>query len=344
MPVPPPLSAPLPLPVPLPADFPGVSTRVSFPGGSVEGRSTVLAAVPIPGGGTEGAGSWAVVTAETPFHPLDHSWPDQPADTGTLDGVPVRDCVTGAVALAGGVADAAGTAAGPTDGSAALPTDGPTDGLPATDTPPLLLLGADIPVRRGEEGWAWLVVHVTDQPVAVGTEVELRVDADRRTALSAAHTGCHLLALALNEALAPRWRKDPGRTDALGRPDFDSLAMDSSRMDVHASTDVYRIGKSLRKKGFTSDDLAADLPALTAAVNERLAAWVAADAPVRVEAPGPELTARRRWACDLPEGQASIACGGTHLHHLGQLAELRTELRLSDDGTELTATTTPKPR
>ena len=205
-----------------------------------------------------------------------------------------------------------------------------------------LSLGADIPVRRGDEDWAWLVVHVVDAPVAVGATAELLVDAERRAALSAAHTGCHLLALALNEALAPRWRKDPGRADALGHPDFDSLAMDSSRMDTQASTDVYRIGKSLRKKGFTPDDLAAELPALTAAVNDRLATWVAAQAPVRVEAPGPELTARRRWACDLPEGPASIFCGGTHLHDLGELAALTTELRLSEDGSELTAVTTPK--
>ncbi|MFD0329581.1 hypothetical protein ACFQZC_18790 [Streptacidiphilus monticola] len=66
-----------------------------------------------------------------------------------------------------------------------------------------LFLGTDIPVRRGEEGWAWLVVHVLAEPVPVGAEVELRVDAGKRGALSAAHTGCHLLALALNEALAP---------------------------------------------------------------------------------------------------------------------------------------------
>lgn len=281
--------------------LPTTSTQVGFPAGEVEGRSTVLVAEPLP----SGAG-YAVITGATPFHPLDHTWPDQPADTGTLGGVRVRDCVTGAV--------------------------GP-DGV--------LLLGPDIPVRRGEEGWAWLVVHVTDEPVAVGTEVDLRVDADRRAALSAAHTGCHLLALALNAALASRWRKDPGRTDALGHPDFDSLAMDTSRMDVLASTDVYRIGKSLRKKGFTSDDLAAELPAVTAAVNEQLAAWVAADAKVRIEAPDADLTARRRWCCELPEGTASIPCGGTHLQHLGQLAALRTELRLSEDGSELTAVTTP---
>ena len=285
--------------------LPSASTQVTFPAGTVRGSSPVLAVVPLPDG------RYGVVTESTPFHPLDHTWPDQPADSGslTVDGVelPVLDCVTGGVSPEGE-----------------------------------LSLGADIPVRRGDEDWAWLVVHVVDAPVAVGATAELLVDAERRAALSAAHTGCHLLALALNEALAPRWRKDPGRADALGHPDFDSLAMDSSRMDVQASTDVYRIGKSLRKKGFTPDDLAADLPALTAAVNDRLAAWVAAQAPVRVEAPGPELTARRRWACDLPEGPASIFCGGTHLHSLGELAALTTELRLSEDGSELTAVTTPK--
>jgi alanyl-tRNA synthetase len=281
--------------------LPSASTQVGFPAGAVSGRSTVLACVELPDG------RYGVVTGSTPFHPLDHTWPDQPADTGTLAGRAVLDCVTGAVSPDGAFA-----------------------------------LGADIPVRRGEEGWAWLVVHVLAEPVAVGEEVELLVDPDRRAALSAAHTGCHLLALALNAALAPRWRKDPGRSDALGSPDFDSLAMDSSRMDTTASYDVYRVGKSLRKKGFTAEGLAEDLPALTEAVNATLAGWVAAAAAVRVEAPGPELTARRQWHADLPEGHAHIFCGGTHLTHLGELAALSTELRLSEDGTQLTAVTTPK--
>ncbi|MEY9870980.1 alanyl-tRNA synthetase [Streptacidiphilus sp. MAP12-33] len=281
--------------------LPDASTQVTFPAGGVADRSTVVASLPLPDG------RHGVVVARTPFHPLDHTWPDQPADTGTLGGQAVLDCVTGGVGPEGEFA-----------------------------------LGADIPVRRGDAEWAWLVVHVVAEPVAVGEEVELLVDADRRAALSASHTGCHLLALALNAALAPRWRKDPGRSDSHGNPDFDSLAMDTSRMDTAASYDVYRIGKSLRKKGFTADELAADLPAITDAVNSRLAAWVAADSAVRVEAPGPELTARREWHAELPEGHASIFCGGTHLHHLGELAALTAELRLSEDGSELTVTTSPK--
>ncbi|BAJ29606.1 MULTISPECIES: metal-dependent hydrolase [Kitasatospora] len=290
------------------------TTHVSFPAGAVTGRSPVLAVRALPDGRT------AVVTAATPFHPVDHTWPDQPADHGTLtvDGTahPVVDCLTGAY--------------GP-DGEFAA--------------------GADIPVRRGDEEWAWLVLHVLPAgalgPEAVGRTAELAVDADRRARLSAAHTGCHLLALALNAALAPRWRKDPGRADALGHPDFDSLAMDASVMDTAASTDTYRLGKSLKKKGFTIEAtdtlpaLADALPALTADVNARLAAWVAAEAPVGIEAPGPELTARRRWHADLPEGTAAIACGGTHLHHLGELTGLSTVLTLAADGTELVAVTTP---
>lgn len=289
------------------------TTHVSFPAGAVTGESPVLAVHPLADG------RYAVVTEATPFHPLDHTWPDQPADLGTLtvDGVsiPVVDCLTGGFGPAGE-----------------------------------FLVGADIPVRRGDEEWSWLVLHVlaADPGAVVGRTAVLAVDAERRALLSAAHSGCHLLALALNAALAPRWRKDPGRSDAFGSPDFDSLAMASSVMNTEASTDTYRLGKSLRKKGFTAEAtedfpaLADALPALTEAVNSRLAAWVAADAPVRIEVPGPELTARRRWHCELPDGSAEIFCGGTHLHHLGELAELRAELTLSEDGSELVAVTRPK--
>ncbi|MFG2821828.1 metal-dependent hydrolase [Kitasatospora sp. NPDC048365] len=290
------------------------TTHVSFPAGAVTGESPILAVHRLADGRS------AVVTEATPFHPLDHTWPDQPADLGTLTvdgtGYAVVDCLTGGV--------------------------GPDGGDP--------LVGADIPVRRGDEEWSWLVLHVVEEIPAdvVGKTAALAVDAERRGLLSASHTGCHLLALALNAGLAPRWRKDPGRSDAFGSPDFDSLAMDTSVMDTEASTDTYRLGKSLRKKGFTTDatdelpSLADALPALTATVNAQLAAWVAADAAVRIEVPGPELTARRRWHADLPAGPAEIFCGGTHLHHLGELAELRTELRLSEDGAELVAVTRPK--
>lgn len=298
------------------------TTLVTFPSGATEGASAVRELIPLPRD-AEGlpTGSYGLIVDTTPFHPLDHTWPDQPGDSGTVlvDGVvyPVVDCVTGAI--------------GP-DGEFAL--------------------GSGIPARRGDEAWTWHVVHViegTPDPERVReANAQLRVDAERRRALSAAHTGCHLMALALNEALHERWRKAPGKEDSFGRPDFDAIAMDSSRMDEHASTDRYRLGKSLRKKGFDPDGLAEQLPEIADRVNARLAEWVAADAPVRIEVFGEEktarLTARREWVCDLPPGAASIFCGGTHLARLGELAGLHTTLSLSEDGTELVAVTVPKMR
>jgi alanyl-tRNA synthetase len=298
------------------------TTLVTFPSGATEGASAVRELIALPKD-AEGfpAGALGLIVDTTPFHPVDHTWPDQPGDSGTVlvNGVvyPVVDSVTAAIGPQGEFA-----------------------------------LGAEIPVRRGDEAWTWHVVHVLEagpDPAQLReTNAHLRVDAERRRALSAAHTGCHLMALALNEALAERWRKAPGKEDSFGRPDFDATAMDSSRMDEHASTDRYRIGKSLRKKGFDPDGLAEELPEITARVNARLAEWVAADAPVRVEVFGGEksaqLTARREWVCNLPQGTASIFCGGTHLARLGELAALQTTLSLSEDGTELVAVTVPKLR
>ena len=282
------------------------TTHVTYPAGATSGIATVLAT-------RELAAGTGVIVDATPFHPLDHSWPDQPADSGVLaaDGTEyaVVDCVTGGF--------------GP-DGEFAV--------------------GTDIPVRRGDEGWQWLVVHVLDKDAAApaeGRQVELRVDAARRAALSAAHTGCHLMALALNEALADRWRKEV-RTDGLDHPDFDNVAMESSRIEAHASTDRYRLGKSLRKKGFDPEGLREALPELTEKINARLAGWLAEDAPIRIAAPGPELTARREWVCELPERTVRIFCGGTHLHRLGELTSLTVALSLSEDGTELAVVTTPK--
>ncbi|MEU7892007.1 metal-dependent hydrolase [Nonomuraea sp. NPDC049152] len=274
------------------------STVVTFPEGQVSGYSEIVGSVPT--GVRHG-----LVTALTPFHPLDHTWPDQPADLGTIGGLPVVDCVTGAMSADGEV-----------------------------------LLGEDIPVRRGAEGWEWLVVHVTDTPIEVGTQVELAVDAAYRQSLSAGHTACHLAALALNAALAGHWRKE-SRLDALGHPDFDQSAITSSRITPNGSLDEYRLGKSLRKKGFSAEGL--DLDEVAGRANDTLKTWVGADAPVWIDVPGPGLTARRTWHCALPEGEVSIPCGGTHVERTSRLGSVTVALSLSEDGSALTMRTTVAP-
>ncbi|MEZ5115198.1 MAG: hypothetical protein R2737_02915 [Candidatus Nanopelagicales bacterium] len=279
------------------------STLVTYPSGAVDGTGTVVAVVPLDGGRV------GVVTDTTPFHPVDHTWPDQPGDVGSLAARPVVDCVTGAVSPDGNV-----------------------------------LVGADIPVRRGEEGWSWVVVHVLDDSAtapAVGDAVSLTVDGPSRAALSAGHTACHLAAFALNAEVAGMWRKDPGRSDSLGHPDFDQLALTESRILPDGAFDAYRLGKSLRKKGFESADLLAQVADVQDRVNARLAAWLSDGAEVRVLSDGDDtVTARRQWSCDLAEGSASVPCGGTHVSSLADLAAVSVDYRVTDDGTGLEVRTT----
>lgn len=279
-------------------------TRVTFPFGGLTAVAEVLAVVDLADFGRTG-----VVTEVTPFHPVDDAWPDQGPDAGSMlvgeEEVEVIDVVRRA-------------------------TFGDN-----------LLSASNIPVRRGEPGWAFQVIHVVSSngPVpAVGQQVELRVDPEQRTAVSLGHTACHLAALALNAAFADRWRK-PVASDGLGHPNFDGAALSTSRIGPYGAVDVYRIGKSLRKKGF--DAVGLDLGAATATANALLASWVAAGASITVEADGPGLTDRRTWVCRLPDGVERIPCGGTHPTSLAGVAAIDVTLNLVD--AELTMHTTVTP-
>ncbi|WP_307363355.1 hypothetical protein [Microbacterium murale] len=243
-----------------------------------------------------------VVVDETPFHPVDHTWPDQPGDAGVLSSDGERVAVAEAVMAA--VSDAGEFA-----------------------------VGADIPVKRGAEGWTWLVGHRLDGEAPAwlvdGSGVRLDVDAVRRVGLSRGHTACHLASLALDLSVADLWRKDPG-TDALGSPDFEARANQSSRIHEDGSVDEYRLGKSLRKAGFDTETFAATLSEREDAINEKLAEWVASGAASRVETDGPSIIDRRRWRCELPEGEAVILCGGTHVDALSAFSRVQVALDLSD--------------
>ncbi|SIO25472.1 alanyl-tRNA editing protein [Agromyces cerinus] len=275
--------------------LPSRDTIVTYPGGALEAESIVLHIAPA------GDGLVAVVTETTSFHPVDAAWPDQPADTGSLSTggpeIPIVDAVVAA-----------------------------TDGTE-------LFLGSDIPVRKGSEGWSFLVAHLVADGAAIaeGDTATVRADASARRALSVGHTACHAAALALNAALAGNWSK-AAREDALGAPDFDGIAIASSRIVPGGSVDVYRLNKSLRRAGFDTAAVAADeLGELAASVTATIAEWAAAGAPVRIDREGDGLTDRRYWVAELPVGTASIACGGTHVESLAELGDVRVEFEAGDD-------------
>jgi alanyl-tRNA synthetase len=265
--------------------------------------------------GRDDAGRPLIVANKTAFHPLDHSWPDQPSDRGTItinaQQFEIGDAISGAI--------------------------GPDDTA--------LLLGEAIPVHRGEPGWTFVVAHRVSSTAAwadptAGTPVRFAVDEPYRNSLSAAHTACHLMSLALNEHLSGFWSKTV-KLDSLGHSDFDQAAVTESRITPFASVDHYRLGKSLRKSGFNSALLAEWTPKIQESVNATLAKWLTADCPVQVETDGPYLSDRRWWVCELPEGTARIPCGGTHPHTTGAIGSVTVTLELLPS--ELTARTVMTP-
>lgn len=244
-----------------------------------------------------------LVTDLTPFHPQSHLWPDQPGDVGTAlwDGgeAVVGPCRMGAI--------------GP-DGE--------------------LFVDQAIPVKRGAEGWAFVVVHplAGSYSLATGTRVELQVDGDLRHGLSLGHSGCHLAALALNRALIPYWRKEVSERDAMAQPDFDRLAIQVSRVEPAGSREQYRIGKSLRKKGVNGEALLAELAHIETSINQQLAKWLAAGGNIRRSRAGEAIIDSRYWHCTLDGQEVSIPCGGTHVAALSELGRVTVQLAPSDEG------------
>lgn len=282
--------------------LPTSDSVVTYPDGATTSTGTVLHVEPLDEGRS------AVLLDTTACHPVDTVWPDQPADRGTLTtGQGTQRLVD---AVTGGIHDG------------------------------VLHLGSALPVRTGTEGWTFVVAHVVEGPApALGADVRVDVDEAYRAALSAGHTACHLAALALDAALAEAWSK-PAPTDALGNPAFDALAIQRSRIHPYRSVDTYRIGRSLRRKGFTVSALE-DPTAVAARVNRHLADWLAVGGAVRVERADDALSARRTWVCDLPSGRTDIPCGGTHVRDLAELSDVTTTLtaREVEGGLELTMET-----
>lgn len=281
-----------------------VATRVRYHRGDVSGQARVLAVFPA------GGGRWAVVTDVTPFHPIDFAWPDQPGDHGTI-------------AVGSDIARVVDTQI-----------------LSLRHDTGEVRIGPEVSARRGDHDHVLAVAHIVDGSAAAwpGHAAQLNVDTERRMHLSAAHTGCHLVAYAFNEATDGLWSKEAPR-DSRGSRNFDSAALIDSRHHLGGSVDRYRLGRSLRRKGFDHAALLADLDTYVARANDTLASWVNAKAEIHII--GDDLfTAERIWRCDVSTPPATMPCGGTHVAHLGEIASLTiaTEYLADDKELRLVAT------
>lgn len=271
-------------------------TLVTFAGGTLRETARVLFVAQV-------AEDWLVVTDLSPFHPVSPSWPDQPGDRGEL-------------ILA--------------DGRRLAVLDS-REGLLHQTTGVLAIGDAARALKRSDPDLTSVVLHVTE--AAPDCEiVTLQVDASYRAALSLQHTGVHLAALALNRVATRYWTKDPQDPDSLGAPNLDKAAVTRSEISADSSTDHYRLGKSLRKKGFDAAGFLADLPACTASVNAALSEMLESPAEVRITPAKGPLGDRRLWSTRLNGAEVTMPCGGTHLANLAELAEVTVALTATEDG------------
>ncbi|MBB3660055.1 alanyl-tRNA synthetase [Rhizobium sp. BK650] len=274
------------------------STRITFPGGETYGCGRVLFAA-----GAD-PGTAYIICDQTPVHPESFRWPDQPADTGLIAWGGIERRLINAYA-----------------------------GLLDQATGELRLHQAARDLGRCQDGWAGVVVHVVTvgELPAIGTEIEITVDRQRRQQLSAVHTAAHLASLSLNRALAPFWSNSTEVGDSLGSPDFDRHAITSSQIGLEGSTDVYRIGKTLRKKGFVFEAARAGLAGVESEVNAVIAKWLQEPMSVVVEPGHALLDSRRLWRCALEGRTAEMYCAGTHVGDLGEIADVNVTLAASAD-------------
>ncbi len=197
---------------------------------------------------------------------------------------------------------------------------------------------------KTDENWSAVVVHVLASEAAppdTGTLVLMEVERHRRQLLSVAHTAAHLSAFALNKALAPFWSRESAVQDSLGSPDFDREAIVSSTIGLDGAVDVYRLGKSMKRKGFNYEPAFAALASIAEAVNTSLASWLLQHGPVTLQPCNSTLDTRRLWRCALDGRMAEMFCAGTHVNNLNQIQSI--DVKINGTANELTMRTFSRP-
>lgn len=251
-------------------------------------------------------GDFIVMVAETPFHPRDYQWPDQPEDKGYIENADGKRRNLSDVVFV------------------ALSPEG------------IFYVGEEIPAKKSNADWHFCVGHVMagEPPDCIQNDViTLQVDQAYRSALSRAHSAAHLMSLALNRVLSPLWRKETEWLDSLGAPNFDRIAMDTSSIGPLRSDDRYRIGKSLKKKGFSPENLRANIRKYEEEINAQLGLWLRQGSRITQRAEGNGLVSYRYWCAEIENDPVEIPCGGTHAQSFAEIGEAAVTLEMPDDET-----------
>ncbi|MDR3355403.1 MAG: hypothetical protein LBO21_10210, partial [Synergistaceae bacterium] len=199
----------------------------------------------------------------------------------------------------------------------------------------------DIPVKKDDPDWSFCVGHIIhgDRPnLDKGSPVILQVDNSYRFKLSRAHSASHVMSFALNKSLVPRWRRGFPLVDDMGSPNFDAAAIEKSVISPLLSTDCYRLGRSLRRRGFTIEGLKDDIGFHEKEINRLIDEWLQNDSPVSIKSDGDHLTSDKYWSAVLGGVEVGMRCGGTHVSRLSEIGTIIVNLDIQDDETLIITT------
>ena len=276
------------------------ATIVTYPGGSTAEAASVTAI-------HDNGDRRVVVTDITPFHPLDPWWPDQPSDLGTMTLADHVGAIERAVLVGCG------------------------------EGAPTVRIGDSQGIKRSDPSWVWSVGHVIPSTAAPqilpGDTCRLEVDPVYRRAIATGHTACHIAALGLNIALTPYWKKST-RTDALGNNDFDQEAIFLSTIGEFNSADHYRIGRSMRKAGFSAEAFWERFDQTAPEVAQRANDLLREIESITVSPDRTPFHARRTWIAKYKGRELSIPCGGVHIADPRELKSIEIDFSRSQDPSE----------
>ncbi|CAM3227522.1 hypothetical protein [Xenorhabdus nematophila] len=241
---------------------------------------------------------YIVITDNSPFYPENYKWGDQKSDVGVIEFnnhiLNIVKTYTAAVI----------------DGQIYIDQNIP-DKLNAEDKL--------IPAHYLES------LNGLEDKFILGENIKLSVDAETRHKISAAHSMAHFMSLALNKAANKYWNKGY-ETDSLGNFNLDKAAIFKSSISELKSIDIYRFGKSIKKKGFDKSSFMENIDSTSEEINLILKNWLSIGSEIQVEYTSKNIEDLRLWKSTVENKPVVIPCGGTHIKNIEEIKDVKVEI------------------
>ncbi|WFQ78470.1 hypothetical protein PXH59_12115 [Xenorhabdus sp. SF857] len=254
---------------------------------------------------------YIVITSNSPFYPKNYKWGDQKSDIGVI--VLNNQAVNIVKTYTAVIIDS------------------------------MIYIDHDIPKKLNIED-KLIPAHYLESlnglecQSIVGAKVKLSVDAEVRHKISAAHSMAHFMSLALNKVTNKYWNKDYDK-DSLENYNLDKAAIFKSSISELKSIDTYRLGKSLKKKGFDKASFLESIVSINEEINLILKNWLVTGSEIRVEYTSQDIGSLRLWKSTVENRPVVIPCGGTHIKNTEEIQDIKVEIKPEESDEYIVITT-----